>query len=82
MTDTLGNVTGFGYDAAGNQVSMTDAEGRTVNFEYDVLNRRVKTVFSDGSFTRTEYGECCGQKASDTDQAGRSRGLNMMPRAA
>ena len=46
-------------------------EGRTVTFEYDALNRCVKTIFPDGSFTRTEDSECCGQKASATDQGGK-----------
>ena len=40
----MGEITTFGYDAAGNQSWIEDATGGRTDYEYDSLNRRVRTI--------------------------------------
>ncbi len=63
ITDPLGGVASFDYDASGNQTQITDRVGASTKFEYDEKNRIVRatdaldhaTVFErngDGKITR------------------------------
>jgi RHS repeat-associated protein len=69
ITDALGNVTSFTYDANGNQLTMTDAKGNATTYEYDANNRRTRIQFPDGTTAATSY-DALGRSVATTDQAG------------
>ena len=43
MTDPLGNVTSYTYDAVGNVISITDPLGRATRYQYDAMDRLIGT---------------------------------------
>ena len=49
VTDALGRVTTYTFDAAGRLVSTRDAAGRETRFTYDVRDRLLQTTFADGT---------------------------------
>jgi YD repeat-containing protein len=44
ITDNLGHVTHFRYDARGNVISITDAEGNEVNYAYNIAGQPILTI--------------------------------------
>lgn len=56
VTDPLGNVTSYAYDAKGNRTGSTDANGNVTTFEYDDQGHLVKTIDAMGFVTIFEYG--------------------------
>jgi YD repeat-containing protein len=44
ITDNLGHVTQFSYDARGNVISVTDAEGNTTDYVYNIANQPILTI--------------------------------------
>ncbi len=65
-----GEETRFGYDTAGNKVSVTNARGHTESFEYDAENRVIARTDRLGFVSRKAY-DAYGQVVSETDGAGR-----------
>lgn len=55
MTDELGRVTTFAYDARGNMTSRTDALGRTTSYTYDSFGQLTKTTDPLGHARTMEY---------------------------
>src|SRR5262249_53360356 len=78
MTDKLGNVIDYTYDANGNK--LTQGQGRTDyygtgyyavdTYTYDASNRLIKKVASGGGITTTAYTPT-GKRSTVTDELGR-----------
>ncbi len=69
VTDPDGNVTHYGYDAAGDRTSVTDADGNTTAYVYDVLGRKTSQTTPDGHTTTYSY-DAAGQLLKQTDPLG------------
>jgi YD repeat-containing protein len=81
ITDALGNVTTFGYDAAGNRLSRQDPGGSCVGMPaagcttmtYDAANELVGVTYSDGSTPNVTYAyDADGERTAMTDGTGSS----------
>jgi RHS repeat-associated protein len=55
VTDPLGHVTTYGYDADRNQTSVKDADGKVTTYIYDLDNELTQTHLADGTTTSTDY---------------------------
>jgi RHS repeat-associated protein len=64
-----GAVTSFGYDKAGNRISVTDALGHKTAYAYDALNRLVATTDAMNGVVTNSYDEE-NRLTSVTDQRG------------
>ncbi len=69
VTDRLGNVTTFEYDAAGNVVARTDALGNTTRYAYDSAGRLVAETDPLGNVRRSEY-DAAGNRTALVDALG------------
>ncbi len=67
MTDPLGYVTRFGYDAKGNRTSITDPMGNKTRFRYDGRSRPIEEIDALGHRTRVEY-DAAGSVTRRTDR--------------
>jgi RHS repeat-associated protein len=62
-------VTGYGYDAVGNQTSLTDANGHPTSYAYDDLNRLIS--ITDALTHTISYGyDAVGNRTAITDAEG------------
>ena len=52
MTDALGNVTQYEYDASGNLLRLTFADGTSVSYIYDALGRQTSMTNPKGGVTK------------------------------
>ena len=52
MTDALGNVTEYGFDASGNMVTQEDALHRMRHYEFDVTGRRTARASKGAAIAR------------------------------
>ncbi len=66
VSDPFGHVTGFGYDAVGNQTSVVDARGNETANAYDELNRLMSVTNAEGAVTGYGY-DSAGDLVSRTD---------------
>lgn len=66
ITDPLGRVTAYAYDANGNATAVTDAANHTTTTVYDALDRPIEVHRPDGVIESTAY-TATGQIASQTD---------------
>jgi RHS repeat-associated protein len=60
VTDAMGCVTSYGYDADGNPhnlESITNARGKTTSYTYDELNRVERVDYPDDNYTSYTYDE-------------------------
>lgn len=64
ITDELGHVVSYGYDATGNRIRVTDRNGNTTSFIYDARGNVLTTTEqdnpgdpNDGGITAVEYGD-------------------------
>lgn len=67
MTDGEGNITTYGYDAAGNRTSVTEASNtapRTTSYRYDLANRLIETITPEAGITRVDY-DAAGNKSAE-----------------
>jgi RHS repeat-associated protein len=55
VTDRLGRVTTFGYDARGNLISVTDALNQTMSLTYDQFGQLTSVTDQIGHTSRLEY---------------------------
>jgi len=62
-------VTAFGYDAAGNKISITDPAADNWSYAYDLLGRQIKAVDADSGTTVTGY-DAASNVAYTTNGAG------------
>ncbi|HEX6622132.1 MAG TPA: VWA domain-containing protein, partial [Pyrinomonadaceae bacterium] len=69
VTDALGRVTTYRFDAAGRPASITDAAGRETGFAYDARGQLLRAAFADGTSVRQAY-DGAGRLTAETDQAG------------
>ncbi|MEY9855062.1 RHS repeat-associated protein [Catenulispora sp. GAS73] len=66
------DVTGYGYDATGRQVSMTDATGKNVwTTQYDLRGRKIQATDPDAGTTSTGY-DADSRITSTTDGRGQA----------
>jgi RHS repeat-associated protein len=70
ITDALGRVTSYEFDAGGRRVAFTDANNVTTRYKYDVRNRPTETNFADGTTVKRAY-DGANNLVSATDQSGR-----------
>jgi RHS repeat-associated protein len=63
------NVSSYGYDANGNQITFTDANIHTTTNVFDALNRQVQVQYPDGTKTSTGY-DADGRSVVQTNQDG------------
>jgi YD repeat-containing protein len=68
--DQINIVTEYGYDEAGNQVSVIDTFGRTTTYEYDDANRLIRTIDPVGNESTNAY-DGAGNLIATTDALGR-----------
>jgi RHS repeat-associated protein len=61
------NVSSFGYDPNGNQITFTDANSHTTTNIYDALNRQVQVLYPDGTTSETGY-DADGRSVTQTNQ--------------
>ncbi|CAN5278875.1 hypothetical protein BH09ACT1_BH09ACT1_26110 [soil metagenome] len=71
VTDALGGVEQFGYDAAGNTIRHTDQEGRVTRYEYDSRGDVTKETSPTGAVTTYTY-SATGMLTATTDGLGRT----------
>ena len=69
VTDDLGNVTRFTYDANGNRISVQDAKLNTTTSEYDDRNLFWKVIDANGAMAESRY-DANGSLASIKDANG------------
>lgn len=73
MTDAVGTITRYGYDAFGNRVSTTEAANsarpRTTTYAYDNVNRLIETRTPEGGVVRLSYDGVGNQVAEDALQS-------------
>ena len=69
MTDALGNVTTYTYDANGNPQTSVDALGRVTTTIYDAMGRETGTINALGGRTTITY-LANGLELSQTDPLG------------
>jgi len=55
VNDSLGNITEYSYDLAGNLKSIKDAKDNITSYEYDGQNRLIKTIYPDSGFEQYVY---------------------------
>ncbi|WP_218943559.1 hypothetical protein [Exilibacterium tricleocarpae] len=58
LTDGVGNITAYTYDAVGNRTSVTEAansQPRLTTFTYDLANRVLETSTPEGGVSRNSY---------------------------
>ncbi|HWT91737.1 MAG TPA: RHS repeat-associated core domain-containing protein [Solirubrobacteraceae bacterium] len=70
LTDALGKVTTYEYDAAGNQTAKQDATGRRTTATFDAVSR-MTSVTTPGSHTTTITRDRFGRPTKTTDPLGR-----------
>ena len=61
----------YGYDEAGNVISLSDALGRITRLRYDALNRVIERQYPGGETERWAY-DAVGNAISRTDGSGRT----------
>lgn len=66
VTDALGHITKYAYDADGNLESVTDPNNHTTTYTYDADNEQTKVKKASGIVTETGY-DGAGQVTSQTD---------------
>jgi RHS repeat-associated protein len=71
VTDALGGVEQFGYDAAGNTIRHSDQEGRVTRYEYDSRGDVTTETSPTGVVTHYTY-TATGMLSSTTDGLGRT----------
>ena len=71
MTDPLGHVVSYGYDAVGNRISQTKADGTVISYGFDAVNRLTSITYPGGAIS---YGyDEVGNRMSMTDTDRRRR---------
>ena len=68
MTDPLGFVVSYSYDAAGNRVSQIKADGTVLNYAYDALYRLTSTTYPSGTISYSY--DSLGNRLVMTDTVG------------
>ena len=69
VVDPLDDITSYGYDGVGNQITVTDANGNTTTYAYDSTNEL--TTVTDALGDTTVYGyDAAGNQQTVTDALG------------
>jgi RHS repeat-associated protein len=71
VTDPLGNLTQYAYDANGNLTSVTDANNHTTTYAYDAANRKISRTLPLG-MTETFVNDATSNVTSHTDFRGKT----------
>lgn len=69
VSDNMGIIYKFTYDANGNRLTVSDGLERTIRFAYDGLNRCISSALPNGAETRYAY-DVNGNLLSTTDALG------------
>jgi len=71
VTNGLGQVTQYSYDANGNVQTMLDARTNLTTYVYDAEDRRTQMIFADNSSQFTLY-DPLGRRIAEVDQENRT----------